>query len=152
MTFTFEQLHKETPDLAGPERKARFEALPDARQNEAWRSLRRRIQRERAASEPRRTDWRYVDRQLRDFQASEYMLRISAREIEDHQRIHCPLPDHDDHSRDFGIRQTVWHCHGCNRGGTIYEFAAHYWERGTPLRGQDFKDVQRELAELFGLI
>lgn len=152
--YTFGQLQAETRELDGPGRKSYFEALPEPQQREAWRTLRETTEFRRALREPRavRTDWRAIGDRLRELPATEYVQRIAGREIEDRQRITCPLPDHDDHTSDFGIRQTGWHCFGCNRGGTIYDFAALYWERGEDPKGQMFKAVRTELAEMFGLI
>jgi DNA primase len=41
-----------------------------------------------------------------------------------------------------------WYCFGCARGGSIYDFAALLFGRGT--RGEDFIELRRELAAMIG--
>jgi hypothetical protein len=42
--------------------------------------------------------------------------------------------------------QRGWYCFGCQRGGSIYDFAALLLGRGT--RGEEFIELRRELAAI----
>lgn len=66
-------------------------------------------------------------------------------------RIHCPLPDHDDHSRDFAVYDDEhWHCFGCNRSGDIFELAGALW--GLDHRGKGFNEICARLGSIFGVL
>lgn len=61
--------------------------------------------------------------------------------------INCPLPGHDDKTPSFHITGRLFYCHGCGRGGTIYDLGAELWGHPAPLRGDDFKAVRYRLLE-----
>ena len=60
---------------------------------------------------------------------------------------HVADSDHEDDTASFNIYSKHWYCFGCNRGGRIYDFAGYLWD--LPLRGEGFKQIQRQLAERF---
>lgn len=104
---------------------------------------------ERAWTPPKRTDGR---RDLDPISTTEYVYTLTGVEVEKGRRCDCPLPDHDDHSRDFAVTRTSdtgWCCYGCNRGGTIFQFAAYLWGYVVPLRGDAFREVRDKLNEIF---
>lgn len=47
--------------------------------------------------------------------------------------IRCLLPDHDERTGSFWLREARWWCFGCGRGGDILDFAQHYHD--VDLRG-----------------
>lgn len=42
-----------------------------------------------------------------------------------------------------------WHCYGCGRGGTLYDFAALLWNTGT--RGDSFVELKQRLVDELGV-
>lgn len=81
-----------------------------------------------------------------------YVHTLTGEEVRQGKRCDCPLPDHDDHSRDFAVTResdTGWCCYGCNRGGTIFQFAAYLWGYPVPLRGDAFREVRERLQGVF---
>ncbi len=55
----------------------------------------------------------------------------------------CPLPGHDERTPSFYVHpeKQVWYCHGCHRGGDLFNFAMH-------IMGTDrFADVLDALAD-----
>lgn len=104
---------------------------------------------ERIWTPPKRMDGR---RDLDAIPTTEYVYTLTGADVEHGRRCDCPLPDHDDHSRDFALVRgsaTNWCCYGCNRGGTIFQFAAYLWGYGVPLRGDAFREVRDRLNEIF---
>lgn len=91
-------------------------------------------------------------RDLDSIPTGEYVHALTGLDIEPGRRADCPLPDHDDHSRDFLAYEEncSWVCYGCNRGGRIFDFAAAVWGIGPVLRGDAFRDVRDRLHETFG--
>lgn len=64
-------------------------------------------------------------------------------------KVCCPLPDHDDSTPSCHLYDDGWYCHGCQRGGTVYDLGAHLWGLGT--RGEDFKALDRRLRDELGV-
>jgi hypothetical protein len=65
-------------------------------------------------------------------------------------KVTCPLPDHADATPSCHVFEEVergWFCHGCERGGTIYDLAALLAGYRLPLRGQDFLRVRGVLLD-----
>jgi hypothetical protein len=42
-----------------------------------------------------------------------------------------------------------WYCYGCDRGGSIYDFAGALWRISA--RGDDFLHLRGRVSELFGV-
>jgi RepB DNA-primase from phage plasmid/CHC2 zinc finger len=72
--------------------------------------------------------------------------------------VRCPLPDHDERNpscRVYPTPERGWICFGCQRGGTIYDFAS-LMERGPggrrgALRDGAYRQVRRRVHDLLGL-
>jgi hypothetical protein len=69
--------------------------------------------------------------------------------------VHCPLPDHEDRHRScqvFAEAERGWWCHGCARGGRIYDLASLLaggpWGRG--LREEAFTRARRLAGQSLG--
>lgn len=76
--------------------------------------------------------------------AEVYIRRLTGQQA---QRgfFRCPFhSDSDERTPSLHATGMFWFCHGCRRGGTIYDFGAHLWEI-TP-RGDGFKELQVKLA------
>lgn len=62
--------------------------------------------------------------------------------------IRCPFPAHEDRNRSMKVyvepERGVW-CFGCQRGGSIYDFAAALW--GYETRGDSFTLLRQQIAE-----
>lgn len=135
--------------LDGHERMGAFYRLPESEQQAYWANLRQRIDRERDAKlkRLRRPEMPSdVAERIKRTSPTVYVQTIARLELDPGHRACCPLPDHEDHSRDFRISERGWYCHGCNRGGDIYEFAGLMWS--LPPRGKGFKEIQERLWEL----
>jgi len=94
-----------------------------------------------------------VDQALRAIPPPEYVAALADADVPEHGgMIHCPLPDHDDRRPScmvYAESTQGWFCHGCSRGGTIYDLAAHIW--GLRTRGDDFRELRHRLrARLLG--
>lgn len=92
-------------------------------------------------------------RDLDSIPTSDYVYVLTGHEVAPGHRCDCPLPDHDDTSHDFALvrdSDTRWCCYGCNRGGTIFQFAALLWGIQPPLRGTTFREVRDRLHDVFG--
>ena len=70
--------------------------------------------------------------------------------------VRCPLPDHQDENpscRVYPIAEQGWRCHGCGRGGSIYDLASLLeggpW--GSALRDERFKRIKDAVWQLLGI-
>ena len=70
--------------------------------------------------------------------------------------VRCPLPDHRDDNPSCRVYPTAeqgWRCHGCGRGGSIYDLAS-LLERGPwgkDLRDEQFRRVRQHVWQLLGI-
>jgi hypothetical protein len=82
-----------------------------------------------------------------------YVRELSGTEVPDTGgMVSCPLPDHDDPEPScqvFAQPERGWYCYGCQRGGSIYDFAAPLLGRQTS--GRDFLALRRELERRFAV-
>jgi len=82
-----------------------------------------------------------------------YVRKLSGTDVPDAGgMVSCPLPDHEDPEPScqvFGEPDRGWYCYGCQRGGSIYDFAAPLLGRQTS--GGDFLALRRELERRFGV-
>jgi DNA primase RepB-like protein len=70
--------------------------------------------------------------------------------------VRCPLPDHPDENPSCRVYPTAeqgWRCHGCGRGGSIYDLASLLeggpW--GRALRDEQFKRIKDAVWQLLGI-
>lgn len=128
-------LYSDEPDDQEPEPPGRLRPFP------VWN---RKWSRRARGIPPVRRGVRADD--LRTIPAAEYVATLTG---EEGLRIDCPLPDHDDSSRDFSYRGEQWRCFGCNRHGDIFELAGLLW--GLDGNGRDFHEICGRLGSLFGV-
>jgi hypothetical protein len=86
--------------------------------------------------------------------AVDYYERFTGREV-GRGLVRCPHADHEDHnpscSLGSGATATVWKCHGCGRGGGIYQMASAVLGGPTEgLRGDAFKAAQQLVIDHYG--
>lgn len=74
------------------------------------------------------------------------LIPISALLNTTEKKIRCPLPDHPDKHPSCDVDHTLnlWHCWGCDNGGTIFDLLMHR-------DGKTFGDALRELAYQAGV-
>ncbi|HWT92243.1 MAG TPA: hypothetical protein VN238_04555, partial [Solirubrobacteraceae bacterium] len=93
---------------------------------------------------------RPADDPLRAIPSAEFFTRLTGREAA--PQVVCALPGHDERTPSHALGPDgLWYCHGCHRGGSIYDFAAYLWAVPMPLRGPTFLEVRTRLRETFGL-
>jgi hypothetical protein len=95
--------------------------------------------------------WRQVEEALRQIPASEYVPQLAGEELNAEGKIHCPF--HGDGKERTPSLQVYppfeWACFGCQRGGSIYDFASYLWR--IPTKGAGFHELRERLAEQFGI-
>lgn len=150
-----------------------FDKLPLDVQTEAWAQLRieaaRRVDgiahhegsiylpvvaapRPKRAWKPRRVN--DPSAALDTLETSDYVHALTGTEVAPRKPACCPLPGHDDDSPSFSVTRsdpTHFYCYGCNRGGSIFDFAAHLWEIPGSLRGDRFREVRDRLLDELGI-
>jgi hypothetical protein len=89
-----------------------------------------------------------LDARLREIETSDYVLLLAGREPDAEGKISCPF--HDDRTPSLQCYPGgTWHCFGCKRGGSIYDFAAELWQQQT--RGREFLQLRARLAAELGV-
>jgi hypothetical protein len=74
----------------------------------------------------------------------DYVERLSGLTAGRDRKVRCPFHDDDTPSLHvFEEPERGWFCFGCERGGSIYDFAGLLW--GRDLRGAGFVRLQRDL-------
>jgi hypothetical protein len=173
--MTVERLHELTPNVPGYYRLGCFNRLPSSAQQRILEDLEQRarflterqrrgaevpeweldtkhvLYKRRKAATPTKPYRPAPEDNLDVISAEIYVQAITGQQVEPtrHGYIRCPLPDHSDSSPSFKVYPDSWHCFSCNRGGSIYDFAGHYWGYSFPLRGDNFKQVKGRLRGLF---
>jgi hypothetical protein len=112
-------------------------------------------QRPASHSGGRRTASRELDELLLAIPATTYVRQLAGLQPSRNGKIHCPF--HQDRTPSLQLYEHDWYCYGCGAGGSIYDFAARLWltgkcrsgRDGWKLRGPDFLQVRRQLAEIF---
>lgn len=107
--------------------------------------------REDRASSPMRPLSAVPD-QLADIAPPAYFEALAGLVPDRGGKVECPLPGHDDATPSCHVFEDAsrgWFCHGCSRGGTIYNLAAHLGGYPLPLRGEDFLRVRSVLLGYF---
>jgi hypothetical protein len=85
----------------------------------------------------------------------DYFQRLARVEVPSSGMVSCPAPDHDDSNPScqvFASPEEGWWCHGCARGGTIYDFASMLigGPVHTALRGAAFTAAKAVIVEHYG--
>jgi hypothetical protein len=78
-----------------------------------------------------------------------YVERLTGVPVGRDGKVRCPF--HEDRTPSLHVYedpQRGWYCFGCGRGGSIYDFAALLFCRGT--RGEEFIELRRELTAIIG--
>lgn len=98
-------------------------------------------QRRHLSDEPARLN---VDDPLLAIPAEEYVPALTGSQIGFDRKIPCPF--HGEHNPSLHVYPGAggWYCHGCSRGGSIYDFGAELW--GMSPRGAKFFELRRRLA------
>ncbi len=89
------------------------------------------------------------DDPLRSISPIVYIERLARIAVPRHRKIRCPF--HDDRTPSLHVYRDSgrgWYCFGCNRGGSIYDFAAHLWDLDN--NGASFDELQDRLCTIFG--
>jgi hypothetical protein len=89
-----------------------------------------------------------LDARLRAIPTSAYVLRLSGHQANRKGKVVCPF--HDDRTPSLQCYPNgTWCCFGCNRGGSIYDFAAALW--GLDTTGREFLTLRTRLSDAFNL-
>lgn len=94
-----------------------------------------------------------VPDRLGDICPPEYFRALTGLVPDRGGKVACPLADHDDSTPSCHVFQDAargWFCHGCQRGGTIYDLAALLGGYPMPLRSADFIAVRTVLLDHLG--
>lgn len=94
---------------------------------------------------------------LRRIPASEYVARLTGRELHRGSLFTCPWHSGgEEWEPSLKVDDEVWVCHGCPPilgkralGGNIYDFAGLLAGYPVPLRGADYLDVKERLRKVF---
>lgn len=81
---------------------------------------------------------------------AEYVRLIAGLEVAPGGKVCCPF--HPDRTPSLHVYETAragWFCFGCERGGSIYEFAALKVGYELPLRGVQFLRIEQALLKLY---
>lgn len=85
---------------------------------------------------------------LLEIEPAEYVEALVGRPVPASGLMRCPLPDHFDRTPSFKVYESaeagVW-CFGCERGGSIYDFAREL--SGIGDRGAEFERLREWIAE-----
>lgn len=84
-----------------------------------------------------------------------YFLALASVDVSHRGLVSCPAPDHDDAHPSCNVGDdaaTGWWCHGCGRGGAIYDLASVLLggPTGAGLRGADFRAAKALVVERLG--
>jgi DNA primase len=86
----------------------------------------------------------HADDPLRAIPAEVYIPALTGLRIGWDRKVVCPFHDETVGSLHAYPGDRGWFCHGCSRGGTIYDFGAELWSTST--RGAAFVELRRRLA------
>jgi len=95
--------------------------------------------------------WQRVDDELRQIPSVEYVPRLIGEDFNAEGKVRCPF--HGNGKERTPSLQAYppfqWACFGCERGGSIYDFASHLWDM--PTKGPAFRELRDRLADEFGI-
>lgn len=90
----------------------------------------------------------FRDDALLEIEPAVYVEKLTRVIVPRSGMIRCPFPEHEDRNRSMKVyveaERGVW-CFGCQRGGSIYDFAAALW--GYKTKGDDFRHLRKKIAE-----
>lgn len=86
----------------------------------------------------------HADDPLRAIPAEVYVPALTGLRIGWDRKVLCPFHGDGNASLHVYPDDGGWYCHGCSRGGTIYDLGAELWSMGT--RGSAFVELRRRLA------
>jgi hypothetical protein len=89
-----------------------------------------------------------VHEALRALDSVQYIEHLTGATFNAERKICCPFHD-DDAPSLHAFRDGCWTCFGCQRGGTVFDFAGELWGIGT--KGREFTQLRERLAEVFEL-
>ena len=159
--LTFETLGDERhPEALATLTMELFDALPEARQDEVWTALGRRMDRlnewlaeETQALAPASGDapahrghrpGREATDAIRAVPLAYVVEALTGEPVARSGVLRCPLPDHDDRAPSFTVyADNRFHRFGCGAHGSALDFAAAAW--GLDVR-RDFPEVRDRLA------
>ena len=75
-----------------------------------------------------------------------YVEALTGEVVPANGMMRCPLPDHDDHTPSFQVLSSHWRCFGCNRGGSVIDFAAALYGVERP-RGRAYWRLRDRILE-----
>ncbi len=93
--------------------------------------------------------WRHpLDEALLAVPARQYLLALAGLQASRAGKVSCPF--HPDDTPSLQLYQdATWFCFGCQRGGSIYDFAGELWHLGT--KGREFIQLRARLASQLGI-
>jgi hypothetical protein len=74
--------------------------------------------------------------------AEEYIHGLTGQEPQ-HHFFSCPF--HDERTPSLHANGALWYCHGCQKGGSIYDFGAALWD--IKPRRDGFKELRTRLLD-----
>jgi hypothetical protein len=89
------------------------------------------------------------DDPLKSIEPRVYVEALTGEVVPANGMMRCPLPDHDDHTPSFQVLSSHWRCFGCNRGGSVIDFAAALY--GIEPRGSGYVEIRRRLLADLGV-
>ena len=175
MALTFAELHARWPDCHPSLLAVAFDSLSRREQQECWARLSHArglwidaemvLERDRYAEPPKRhqpsqrstaaspsrpsTVALSTGDPLKQIPPAVYVEALTGEPVPASGRMRCPLPDHDDRTPSFQVLSSHWRCFGCNRGGSVIDFAAAWY--GLEPRGSGYREIRRRLLAELGL-
>lgn len=107
------------------------------------RLLRAQMKRDAEAAEGAAT--MQIDDPFHGLPALDYIEALTG-QAPDRHFFRCPFHSNSD-ERTASLHATgpFWYCHGCGKGGTVYDFGAYLW--GIQPRGLGFKEIRARLYQ-----
>ena len=86
------------------------------------------------------------DDPLKSIDPRVYVEALTGEVVPANGMMRCPLPDHDDRTPSFQVLSSHWRCFGCNRGGSVIDFAAALYGVERP-RGRAYWRLRDRIVE-----
>jgi len=112
-----------------------------------WRNRAYRARRDETRGRRHEPDFERDKARLLLISAEDYVERLTGEVPSTTGFLCCPLPDHDERTPSFRVRDEFFRCWGCGAHGSIYEFAGLLW--GLARQGSDFRRIHERLVEVF---
>jgi len=77
----------------------------------------------------------------------EYVEFFTGQQVGPDGKVNCPFhgPERTPSLHVYPEPEQGWHCYGCQKSGTIYDFTAALWNMNT--RGEDFIALRKRIAQ-----